>query len=213
MSCHCPFILDALKGVEKRSIKAPAAAAKVVHPDPQPAASSSSRHSKPFSPYQIAKAAQGSKAPRTGSPDTSGTIKRVMIYMWKWDHEKTAAQLAQYARDGCTRWYPGFNFVAPWTYGVDDDPGRAGFIKQHEEIFKHDDTACETRHSNLMIGLMADDIEASEGYDPNAERQPDEMVHNELFRNCIAARHVQFFGTPNPSDALMYTKRNMLAAE
>eukprot|EP00972_Heterocapsa_arctica_P005347 792135-Heterocapsa_arctica.AAC.1 len=65
MSCHCPFIFDALKGVEKRSIKAPAVAARVVHLDSQPAASSSSRPSKPFTPYQIVKAAQGSKAVRT----------------------------------------------------------------------------------------------------------------------------------------------------
>eukprot|EP00972_Heterocapsa_arctica_P061633 9090209-Heterocapsa_arctica.AAC.1 len=60
---------------------------------------------------------------------------------------------------------------------------------------------------------MADDIEKSEGYNPYAERLPDEMIHNALLCNCIAARHVEFFGTPNPSDDLMYTKRSMLAAE
>eukprot|EP00972_Heterocapsa_arctica_P040064 5901386-Heterocapsa_arctica.AAC.1 len=60
---------------------------------------------------------------------------------------------------------------------------------------------------------MAEYIEASERYNPYAERLPDEMLHNELFRNCSAARNVEFFGTPNPSDDLMYTKRNMLAAE
>eukprot|EP00972_Heterocapsa_arctica_P050263 7391792-Heterocapsa_arctica.AAC.1 len=63
-------------GVEKRSIKVPAAAARVVHPDSLPGPSSSSRPSKPYTPFQIAKAAQGSKTVRTGSSDTNGTLER-----------------------------------------------------------------------------------------------------------------------------------------
>eukprot|EP00972_Heterocapsa_arctica_P015831 2333698-Heterocapsa_arctica.AAC.1 len=88
-------------GVEKRSIKVPAVAAKVVRPGILPA-SSSSQPSKVFTPTQIAKAFQGSKSFRTGSSDTKGALKRVMIYMWKWDNERTDADRAKYARDGCT---------------------------------------------------------------------------------------------------------------
>eukprot|EP00972_Heterocapsa_arctica_P034143 5025596-Heterocapsa_arctica.AAC.1 len=112
-----------------------------------------------FTPVQIAKAFQGSKTSRTGSSDTNGTLKQVMIYIWKWDNEKYDAERAKYASDGCTRWYPGKKFVKEWTYGDDQDPGLAGFLKKHEDVFKHDNTACQTRHHNLMIGLMADDIE------------------------------------------------------
>eukprot|EP00972_Heterocapsa_arctica_P010838 1587721-Heterocapsa_arctica.AAC.1 len=110
MSCHCPFVFDALMGVEKRSIKVPAVAAKVVRPGTLPA-SSSSQLSKVFSPTQMAKAFRGSKSFRTGSSDTNSTLNIVMIYMWKWDNERTDADRAKYARDGCTRWYPGHNFV------------------------------------------------------------------------------------------------------
>eukprot|EP00972_Heterocapsa_arctica_P019156 2827674-Heterocapsa_arctica.AAC.1 len=58
MSCHCPFVFEALKGSEKRCIKVPAAAAKVAsagaiakvagsgtipRPENQPGQSSSSK--------------------------------------------------------------------------------------------------------------------------------------------------------------------------
>eukprot|EP00972_Heterocapsa_arctica_P094264 13900207-Heterocapsa_arctica.AAC.1 len=85
-----------------------------------------------------------------------------MIYRWKWDNEKTDKDRAKYGRDGCTRWYPGQKFVKPWTFGVDEDPGLAGFIENHKEIFKRDDDARNKRFQNSMIGLMADDIESSE---------------------------------------------------
>eukprot|EP00972_Heterocapsa_arctica_P100864 14868060-Heterocapsa_arctica.AAC.1 len=136
-----------------------------------------------------------------------------MIYRWKWDNEKTAAQRAQYGRDGCTRWYPGFNFVAAWTYGNDPDPGRAGFIKRHKATFENDTNARDTRHHNLMIGLMADDIELTPGYNFHAARVPDGMIENEMFRSCITKRHIDLFGVANPTDDVMYTKRGTLAAE
>eukprot|EP00972_Heterocapsa_arctica_P022683 3337237-Heterocapsa_arctica.AAC.1 len=58
MSCHRPFIFEALKGSEKRCIKAPAAAARVAKPDdqPEPSSSSTSRPTRTFTPYQMAKA-------------------------------------------------------------------------------------------------------------------------------------------------------------
>eukprot|EP00972_Heterocapsa_arctica_P080324 11837721-Heterocapsa_arctica.AAC.1 len=89
-------------GSEKRCIKVPAVAAKVAKPDDQPGQSSSSKPTRTFTPYQMAKAAQSSKTLRTPASDTNGTLKRVLIYRWKWDHEKTPAQIAQYGRDGCT---------------------------------------------------------------------------------------------------------------
>eukprot|EP00972_Heterocapsa_arctica_P020453 3016546-Heterocapsa_arctica.AAC.1 len=60
---------------------------------------------------------------------------------------------------------------------------------------------------------MADDIESSEGFDAHAERLPDEMAENPLYRYCIANRFTQFFGTANPTEQEMYTHRGMLAAE
>eukprot|EP00972_Heterocapsa_arctica_P026673 3926303-Heterocapsa_arctica.AAC.1 len=60
---------------------------------------------------------------------------------------------------------------------------------------------------------MADDIENSEGFDPNAPRLANELLENETFRNLVAARHLQFFGDANPPDSAMYTHRGMLASE
>eukprot|EP00972_Heterocapsa_arctica_P043522 6426089-Heterocapsa_arctica.AAC.1 len=60
---------------------------------------------------------------------------------------------------------------------------------------------------------MADDIESSEGFDAHAARLPDEMVENPLLRCCIDNRHIEFFGTANPTDEVMYAHRGMLAAE
>eukprot|EP00972_Heterocapsa_arctica_P064994 9594065-Heterocapsa_arctica.AAC.1 len=60
---------------------------------------------------------------------------------------------------------------------------------------------------------MADDIEDSAGFDPDAPRKDDELLENETFGNCIAARNFQFFGSANPTDADLYTQRGMLAAE
>eukprot|EP00972_Heterocapsa_arctica_P111277 16384050-Heterocapsa_arctica.AAC.1 len=64
MSCHCPFVFDALMGVETRRIKVPAVAAKVVRPGAL-SASGSSQPPKEFTPTQIAKAIQGSQTTRT----------------------------------------------------------------------------------------------------------------------------------------------------
>eukprot|EP00972_Heterocapsa_arctica_P052247 7686182-Heterocapsa_arctica.AAC.1 len=79
VSCHCPFIFEALKGSEKRCIKGPAAAAaRVVKPDDQPEPSSSSQ-AKPtitFTPTQMAKADARSKIHRSPVSDTNGTLKR-----------------------------------------------------------------------------------------------------------------------------------------
>eukprot|EP00972_Heterocapsa_arctica_P084022 12379017-Heterocapsa_arctica.AAC.1 len=71
MSCRCPFIVEALKGSEKRSIKAPiAAAAKVagsnwseqLFPRPAPGGppepGSSSKSPRVFTPHQLAQAEQ-----------------------------------------------------------------------------------------------------------------------------------------------------------
>eukprot|EP00972_Heterocapsa_arctica_P032616 4803072-Heterocapsa_arctica.AAC.1 len=64
-----------------------------------------------------------------------------------------------------------------------------------------------------MVGLMADDIEASEGFDPEAPREDDELLENEKFTECIALRYLQFFGTRNPTDEEMYTARAMTAGD
>eukprot|EP00972_Heterocapsa_arctica_P083538 12309228-Heterocapsa_arctica.AAC.1 len=125
-----------------------------------------------------------------------------MIYRWTWDNLKDDEQRVKYGRDGCTCWYPGHMFVAPWTYGVDSDPGLPGFLYQHKQIFKDNSEARSKRFSNLMICLMADDIEASKGFDPEAARLPDEM-----------ARLVQFFNSEFPTPEGMYAKRGTLAQE
>eukprot|EP00972_Heterocapsa_arctica_P009627 1419146-Heterocapsa_arctica.AAC.1 len=60
---------------------------------------------------------------------------------------------------------------------------------------------------------MADDIEASPGFDKNAPREDNGMTLNPHFRNAIAGRFLQFFGTTNRSAEDMYTKRGQMAAE
>eukprot|EP00972_Heterocapsa_arctica_P039400 5802278-Heterocapsa_arctica.AAC.1 len=62
-----------------------------------------------------------------------------MVYRWKWDHTKTKQEIARYGRDGCTRWYP--------------------------DVFLEDSDAKMERSHDFMIGLMADDIEDTPGYD------------------------------------------------
>eukprot|EP00972_Heterocapsa_arctica_P064850 9571415-Heterocapsa_arctica.AAC.1 len=64
-----------------------------------------------------------------------------------------------------------------------------------------------------MIGLMADDIEATPGYNKRAAREPDEMLLKKELRDVIAGRHMQFFGTTNPTADEMYTCRGQMAAE
>eukprot|EP00972_Heterocapsa_arctica_P035761 5260126-Heterocapsa_arctica.AAC.1 len=60
---------------------------------------------------------------------------------------------------------------------------------------------------------MADDIEATQGFDPTAERLPDEMVDNPLYRSCIKTRLLQFFNRKFPTAEQMYAMRGMLAQE
>eukprot|EP00972_Heterocapsa_arctica_P080636 11885057-Heterocapsa_arctica.AAC.1 len=60
---------------------------------------------------------------------------------------------------------------------------------------------------------MADDIEATVGYNKKAPREPDEMLLKKEFRDAIAGRLQQFFGTPNPTAEDMYTCRGQMAAE
>eukprot|EP00972_Heterocapsa_arctica_P102114 15047904-Heterocapsa_arctica.AAC.1 len=93
-----------------------------------------------------------------------------MVYGWKWDHEKTPAEIAKYGRDGCTRWYPGKNFVRTWDSITELDPSLPGFLDHFKDILEHDTDATHKRSHDFMIGLMADDLEKSVGYDANAER-------------------------------------------
>eukprot|EP00972_Heterocapsa_arctica_P029913 4407955-Heterocapsa_arctica.AAC.1 len=60
-----------------------------------------------------------------------------MIYRWKYDR-KTSEEIAQYGRDGCSRFYPGKNFVRKWDSRYEDDPGRYGFL-EHQKATLMDD--------------------------------------------------------------------------
>eukprot|EP00972_Heterocapsa_arctica_P101537 14960677-Heterocapsa_arctica.AAC.1 len=64
-----------------------------------------------------------------------------------------------------------------------------------------------------MIGLMADDIEATTGYYRSAKIAPDTLQSSAPFRNAVAGRLQQFFGSTNPSAADMYTCRGRLSTE
>eukprot|EP00972_Heterocapsa_arctica_P087570 12912100-Heterocapsa_arctica.AAC.1 len=171
------------------------------------------RAQKQFSAKQLAKAAQGTEHYRSCSSDIINVVKRVRIYRYNWDHLRTPEEIAQMARDGCTRWHPGKHFVEPWVPGKDPDPGLAGFIHMHKSIFELDDAATHNRHSQLTIGLMVDDIEALDTFDPNAPPLPNEMPDNPACRSCIKSRLRYFFGKENPTAFDMYAKRGMLAQE
>eukprot|EP00972_Heterocapsa_arctica_P050893 7480382-Heterocapsa_arctica.AAC.1 len=60
---------------------------------------------------------------------------------------------------------------------------------------------------------MADDIEATAGYDKSARLDPDELQKRSEFRNAVAGRLLQFFGSVTPAAKDMYTLRGRLAAE
>eukprot|EP00972_Heterocapsa_arctica_P112785 16433742-Heterocapsa_arctica.AAC.1 len=60
---------------------------------------------------------------------------------------------------------------------------------------------------------MADDIEALDGFDPEAPRLPNEMPDNPAYRSCIKTCLRYLFGSENPTSAEMYAKRGMLAQE
>eukprot|EP00972_Heterocapsa_arctica_P078963 11643221-Heterocapsa_arctica.AAC.1 len=66
---------------------------------------------------------------------------------------------------------------------------------------------------DFMLGLMADDIENTVGYNKKAPREPDEMLLRKELCDAIAVRFHQFFGTPNPTAEDMYTCRGQMAAE
>eukprot|EP00972_Heterocapsa_arctica_P109786 16164317-Heterocapsa_arctica.AAC.1 len=113
------------------SCRGPSAAPAMVMPQPRGDA-------RIFSPEQMAGSELRSKAPRTPLSDTSGTLKRVMIYRWKFDYRKTAEEIAQYGRDGCSRWYPGRGFVRRWDSRYESDPGMYGFL-EHQRATLVDD--------------------------------------------------------------------------
>eukprot|EP00972_Heterocapsa_arctica_P008734 1280755-Heterocapsa_arctica.AAC.1 len=89
----------------------------------------------------------------------------------------------------------------------------AGFLEHNSVELRNDISASGTKAYNFMIGLMADDIEATPGYNRRAERKPDELLETQQFRDAIAGRLTQFFGCPNPTAEQMYTHRGQLAAE
>eukprot|EP00972_Heterocapsa_arctica_P108016 15908524-Heterocapsa_arctica.AAC.1 len=60
-----------------------------------------------------------------------------MIYRWKYDR-KTSDEIAQYGRDGCSRFYPGKNFVRKWDSRYEVDPDRYGFL-EHQKATLMDD--------------------------------------------------------------------------
>eukprot|EP00972_Heterocapsa_arctica_P093148 13740204-Heterocapsa_arctica.AAC.1 len=64
-----------------------------------------------------------------------------------------------YARDGCSRWYPGKGFVKEWEFGDEHDPGLRGFLEHNEVELRADKDASSMLSYNFMIGLIADDIE------------------------------------------------------
>eukprot|EP00972_Heterocapsa_arctica_P046414 6849901-Heterocapsa_arctica.AAC.1 len=66
---------------------------------------------------------------------------------------------------------------------------------------------------NFMIGLMANDIEAITVYDKSAKIEPDSLQSSASFRNAVAGRLQQFFGSTNPSATDMYTCRGRLSTE
>eukprot|EP00972_Heterocapsa_arctica_P000725 103692-Heterocapsa_arctica.AAC.1 len=60
---------------------------------------------------------------------------------------------------------------------------------------------------------MADDIEATLGFDKAVKIEPDALAESDVFRNAIAGRFVQFFGSADPPAADMYTSRAQMADE
>eukprot|EP00972_Heterocapsa_arctica_P030611 4505264-Heterocapsa_arctica.AAC.1 len=67
-----------------------------------------------------------------------------MVYRWKWDNVKTGPEIAGYGRDGCTRWYPGKDFVRKWDSNLELDPGRECFIEWNKNNIL-DDSAAKTK--------------------------------------------------------------------
>eukprot|EP00972_Heterocapsa_arctica_P022175 3262429-Heterocapsa_arctica.AAC.1 len=65
----------------------------------------------------------------------------------------------------------------------------------------------------FMIGLIADDIAGTPGYDKGARLDVDALQKSDLFRNIVAGRLMQFFGSLAPSASDMYTCRGRMSTE
>eukprot|EP00972_Heterocapsa_arctica_P077886 11488205-Heterocapsa_arctica.AAC.1 len=89
--CHCPFILVAIIGNEARSCKGPSAAPAVVMPKGrnEPADPSADKPARIFTTAQLAGSDLRGKAARSPVSEINVTLKRVMVYRWKWDNKKT----------------------------------------------------------------------------------------------------------------------------
>eukprot|EP00972_Heterocapsa_arctica_P034114 5021392-Heterocapsa_arctica.AAC.1 len=88
-----------------------------------------------------------------------------------------------------------------------------GFLIHNNAELRVDVDASTMKAYNFMIGLMADDIEATAGYDKRARIDPDTLQTRPAFRNAVAGRLKQFFGSTSPAAADMYTLRGRLSAE
>eukprot|EP00972_Heterocapsa_arctica_P032381 4771691-Heterocapsa_arctica.AAC.1 len=86
-------------------------------------------------------------------------------------------------------------------------------MEWNKQLFLDDSAATTKRSHDFMIGLIADDIEATPGYNRKAAHVPDKMLLVKELRDAIASRHQQFFGSPNPTAIEMYTHRGQMAAE
>eukprot|EP00972_Heterocapsa_arctica_P015431 2273588-Heterocapsa_arctica.AAC.1 len=64
-----------------------------------------------------------------------------MIYRWTWDNDTSGPKHGCYARDGCTRWYPGAHFVRHWDCQYEEDPGMAGFLAHNSSVLRDDISA------------------------------------------------------------------------
>eukprot|EP00972_Heterocapsa_arctica_P102100 15045127-Heterocapsa_arctica.AAC.1 len=92
----------------------------------QAAASSSYDATTParvYTPEQVAAAGIRNKSPYTHTADINATLRRVILYRWSWDNNAPHLKHLAYARDGCTRWYPGKGFVRQWNFTTETDPG------------------------------------------------------------------------------------------
>eukprot|EP00972_Heterocapsa_arctica_P005443 803300-Heterocapsa_arctica.AAC.1 len=67
-----------------------------------------------FTPEQVASAEVRNKQPYTPCADINASLRTVLIYRWMFSNRRSYSDLVQYARDGCTRWYPGKGFVHDW---------------------------------------------------------------------------------------------------
>eukprot|EP00972_Heterocapsa_arctica_P023781 3504346-Heterocapsa_arctica.AAC.1 len=64
-----------------------------------------------------------------------------------------------------------------------------------------------------MIGLIADDIEGTPGFDRHRRLDVDALQTSDVFRNAVAGRVMQFFGSFSPAASDMYTCRGRMSTE